>query len=101
MTKTLFSIALFMFSTTAFAAPAAAPIKKNGSCPSGYNSSGNYCVPSSNAKFAIEKNGSCPSGYNSSGNYCVASRSNSPNVMHKSGSCPSGWNTSGKYCYKN
>ena len=56
------------------------PILKNGSCPSGYNSSGNYCVPGSSAHPVIEKNGSCPSGYNSSGNYCVMGSSGHPQV---------------------
>ena len=84
-----------------FAAPALAqqPILRNGSCPSGYNSSGDYCVPGSNAHPVIEKNGSCPSGYNSSGNYCVMGSSGHP-AIHKSGSCPSGYNSSGNYCLK-
>lgn len=47
------------------------PIQKHGSCPSGYRTEGNMCVPSSNAKPAIIKNGSCPSGYHTEGNYCV------------------------------
>ena len=67
-----------------FASPALAQqaILKNGSCPSGYNSSGNYCVPGSSAQPAIEKNGSCPSGYNSSGNYCLMGSSGHP-AIHK------------------
>ena len=83
------------------AAPALAqqPILKKGSCPSGYNSSGNYCVPGSHAHPAIEKNGSCPSGYNSSGEYCLMGSSGHP-AIHKSGSCPSGYNSSGNYCIK-
>ena len=56
-----------IFSTLAFASPTATTVTKNGSCPSGYSSSGNYCKPNSGARFAIEKNGSCPSGYSSSG----------------------------------
>ncbi len=75
------------------------PILKNGSCPSGYNSSGNYCVPASGAHPVIEKNGSCPSGYNSSGEYCLMTSSGRP-AIHKSGSCPSGYNSSGNYCLK-
>ena len=49
-----------------------AQVIKNGSCPSGWNSSGKYCVPGNNAKAIVPKNGSCPSGWNSSGKYCVA-----------------------------
>jgi len=32
-------------------------IEKRGSCPSGYNSQGNYCVPSSGAKPVVLKHG--------------------------------------------
>lgn len=80
------------------AAPPAAPILKEGSCPSGYYSSGNYCVPNSSARFALPKLGSCPSGYYSSGNYCVASSDSSRLAIPKSGSCPSGYYSSGNYC---
>lgn len=74
------------------------PIFKNGSCPSGYYSSGNYCVPSSSgSQPAIDKNGSCPTGYYSSGNYCVMTSSGKP-AIPKSGSCPSGYYSSGNYC---
>jgi hypothetical protein len=52
--------------------PTALP--KDGSCPNGYSSSGNYCVPGPNATHAVPKDGSCPNGYSSSGNYCVANR---------------------------
>ena len=82
----------------AAAAPPAQPLARNGSCPSGYSSSGNYCVPGSNARFAVSRNGSCPSGYASSGNYCVASSDRSRLVIHRSGSCPSGYSSSGNYC---
>ena len=88
---------LLWVSTLVFASPTATTVAKNGSCPSNYSSSGNYCKPSSGAKFAIEKNGSCPSNYSSSGNYCLAN-SNASLVMHKSGSCPSGYSSSGNYC---
>ena len=82
----------------AVAAPPPQPIIRDGSCPSGYYASGNYCAPGSNARFAIERNGSCPSGYFASGKYCVASSNNSKAVIHRSGSCPSGFYASGKYC---
>jgi len=82
----------------ALALPPASPIIKNGSCPSGYSSSGNYCKPGSNARYAVPKNGSCPSGYSSSGNYCIASSDNSKTAIPKVGSCPSGCSSSGNYC---
>ena len=84
---------------TSVIAEAATPLIRNGSCPSGYSSSGNYCVPySSSAKPALAKNGSCPSGYSSSGNYCLAYSENPKIAIPKSGSCPSGYSSSGNYC---
>ena len=74
------------------------PLVKQGSCPSGYSQSGNYCNPSSNARFAVLKVGSCPSGYSQSGNYCLASGANSRLAVPKVGSCPSGFSQSGDYC---
>ena len=50
------------------------------SCPSGYYSSGNACVPSGSSShyaFLNPGGGSCPSGYYSSGSSCVASSKNS------------------------
>lgn len=85
-------------SGVAVAAPAPQPIIRDGSCPTGYYSSGNYCVPGSNARFAIERTGSCPTGYYSSGKYCVASSDASKTVLHRSGSCPTGFYSSGNYC---
>ena len=85
----------------AVAAPPAQPLPRDGSCPSGYYSSGNYCVPNTNGRYAISRNGSCPSGYYSSGNYCVASSDSSKLVIHRKGSCPSGFYASGNYCVSN
>ena len=82
----------------AHAAPAPQPVPRNGSCPSGYYSSGDYCVPGSGARFALSRNGSCPSGYYSSGNYCVASSDDSKLAIPRSSSCPSGYYSSGNYC---
>jgi hypothetical protein len=77
------------------------PLLKNGSCPSGYHTSGEYCIPGKNAKSAIIKVGSCPSGYHSSGNYCIAGN-NAKSVLLKAGnSCPAGYHTSGQYCLEN
>ncbi len=76
-----------------------------GSCPSGFYSSGNSCVPSgSSARYAFANpgGGSCPSGYYSSGNSCVASSSNSCHAFFNGGgSCPSGYYSSGKSCVSN
>ncbi len=78
------------------------PLQKLGSCPLGYYSSGDYCVPSSggNSRGAIEKVGSgCPLGFYSSGNYCVSSPSNDREVIQKTGrGCPLGWYSTGDYC---
>ena len=79
------------------------PIEKVGTCPSGYTTQGNMCVPGSSAKPAIIKVGTCPSGWSTSGGggYCVANSSNPKHVMPKAGgSCPSGYSTQGSYCVK-
>ena len=82
--------------------PLAQPLIKQGSCPSGYHSSGNYCTPSSpNARAALPQVGSCPSGYHTSGGYCLASSNASKAAIVKSGSCPSGYHVSGAYCLRN
>lgn len=76
----------------------------NGSCPSGYYSSSNSCVPSSSSSsYAfLNESGSCPSGYYSSGNSCVASSSNSCHAFYNgAGSCPSGYYSSGNSCVAN
>ena len=75
-------------------------IARHGSCPSGFNSSGNYCVAISSDLHAIERHGSCPSGYNSSGDYCVR-KGAGKQAIHRNGSCPSGYNSSGNYCVQN
>ena len=76
--------------------------KVGGSCPNGYSTQGNMCVPGSSAKPAIIKvGGSCPNGWSTQGGYCVASSSNPKHVMHKAGgSCPNGYSTQGSYCVK-
>ena len=97
----LASLALFalvLVAGSALAGPRAVALKKTGSCPSGYSTSGDYCKPGSSARFAVEKVGSCPSGYSTSGDYCLAGSSDARHAMPKSGSCPSGYSTSGDYC---
>ena len=91
---------LFVFvPVAAFADPAMLPLPvvKIGNCPSGYSTSGQYCVPGKQARFAVEKRGSCPSGYSTSGGYCLAGARARPAVP-KVGNCPTGWSTSGNYC---
>lgn len=99
--QNLIKLALLTMALTsgvANATPIPQPLVRESSCPSGYISSGAYCVPSNNAKFAIERLGSCPSGYYSSGNYCVASSNDSKLAIPRINSCPSGYYSSGNYC---
>ena len=93
-------ILLASVSVGAFAAPPQ-PIEKDGSCPSRYNPSGDYCVPQQNATHAIAKIGSCPTGYRPSGNYCLANSADSDLAIVKSGSCPTGFRPAGNYCLSN
>lgn len=93
----LFFLAL-SFAVDAPAAPPAQPLERDGSCPSGYYASSNYCVPNKGARFAVHRRGSCPSGYYASGNYCVASSDKSGTAIPRLGSCPSGYYASGEYC---
>lgn len=91
-------LATLAFTGTALAStPPAQPLPKQGSCPSGYSQSGNYCNPGASARYAVLKEGSCPSGYSQSGNYCLAG-SNAKLAIPKRGSCPSGYSQSGDYC---
>ena len=49
----------------------ALPLPKQGSCPSGYSSSGGYCQPSATERrVCVAKVGQCPSNFFQSGNYC-------------------------------
>ena len=93
----LFSVAI----TTHPAYGDATALPRQGSCPSNYYSSGNYCVPNSGAHPAIPRVGSCPSHYYSSGDYCVANEVGGPHAMPRHGSCPSGYYSSGDYCVAN
>ena len=94
----LMAIGLIAGSGTAGASPPPQPVARDGGCPTGYSSSGQYCVPGSNARYALPRTGSCPSGYFSSGNYCVASSNDSNLAIPRLGSCPSGYFSSGDYC---
>lgn len=69
-------------------------ILRDGFCPSGYSSQGNYCVPGQAATFAIPKVGFCPSGYVPQGNYCLANPGAKPAIL-KSGFCPTGFSPQG------
>jgi hypothetical protein len=76
-------------------------LERVGSCPSGYRSSGSYCVPGSNAPQAILKVGnSCPASWRSSGKYCVTSDYERMAVKKVGNSCPPGWRSSSLYCIK-
>ncbi|MEY3474400.1 MAG: hypothetical protein RL087_858 [Pseudomonadota bacterium] len=98
MFKPLLSLAVLVPAALIHLTALAQPIARNGSCPSGYYASGNYCLPSNGARPAMHRNGSCPSGYYASGNYCVASSGSSKNAIPRNGSCPSGYYASGNYC---
>ncbi|WP_341880845.1 hypothetical protein [Synechococcus sp. UW140] len=102
--KLLAFTALLCSSATGFAEQPVRPLIKQGSCPLGYYSSNNYCVPSNtnSSRGAIEKAGSsCPLGFYSSGNYCLSSPSNNREAIQKAGnSCPLGWYSSSDYCVK-
>ncbi|WP_415410127.1 hypothetical protein ACLM45_00985 [Synechococcus sp. A10-1-5-9] len=77
-------------------------LPKIGSCPIGYYSSRDYCVPSKsgNVRGAIEQVGNgCPIGFYASGSYCLSSPSNQRQAIEKTGNgCPVGWFSSGRYC---
>jgi hypothetical protein len=77
------------------------PMIKLGTCPSGYSTSGQYCMPRPQARLALERRGQCPTGYGSSGAYCLATPQARPAVPKIGSSCPSGWSTSGDYCLQN
>jgi hypothetical protein len=82
--------------------PPKSPIPKDGSCPSGYVTQGNFCAPGAEAQLAIPKHGSCPSGYTSQGNYCVANPNAKAAFLKHSAICPYGYVSQGNYCiYKN
>ena len=94
----LLAIVITLASPIALADPAPQPVLRQGSCPSGYYGSGDYCVPNTNARYAVPRIGSCPSGYYGSGDYCVATSSSSKLAIPRRGSCPSGYYGSGDYC---
>jgi hypothetical protein len=98
LARAFIGIVVFLFSIPVVVR-AQQPMLKVGSCPSGYHTSGNYCVPSrADAGVALQKSGACPSGYFTSGNYCVSTKGNTKDAIPKVGTCPSGYSTSGNYC---
>ncbi len=87
------------WTSSAIADPVPQPLAKIGACPSGYTTSGAYCAPGAQARFAVPKVGSCPSGYSTSGAYCLAGKG-AHVAVPKTGACPSGYTTSGDYCLR-
>lgn len=58
-------------------------------------------VANTESGLVIPKNGVCPIGYHTQGNYCVANRGNAPDAILKNGVCPTGYHTEGNYCVSN
>jgi hypothetical protein len=97
-----FCLALILFLPFMANAESGQAIPKDGVCPIGYHTEGNYCVASRvNAPDAVAKDGVCPIGYSTQGNYCVANRANPPDAILKNGVCPTGYHTEGNYCVGN
>ncbi|WPL15705.1 hypothetical protein Thiowin_00619 [Thiorhodovibrio winogradskyi] len=100
----LAALMLVMLATALISLPLAQagtdPLVKQGACPSGYRTQGDYCVPGSNARGALPKSGSCPPGYYTSGGYCVAGKNAKSAIQKIGASCPAGWYTSGDYCLR-
>lgn len=93
--------AAFPWASAALAQQPVRPLSKVGACPTGYHTSGSYCVPSSSrTRGALPKIGSsCPTSFYTSGGYCLSSPGNQRQAIEKTGpTCPSGWITSGRYC---
>lgn len=81
---------------------AQSPLPKDGACPSGFYSSGKYCVPiKDESRPAMMRAGQCPTGYRTSGKYCVAMSKSAREAISKNGACPPGYFSSGSYCLKN
>lgn len=91
---------IFVLMTLPTGASAQNAILRNGSCPPGYNTSGNYCIKTDYGRPAIDRVGACPPGYSTSGNYCLRSEYGRP-AIERHGSCPPGYSTSGNYCVRN
>ena len=91
-------LALIPLAALGESAMVAQPVVKIGHCPSGYSTSGQYCLPGRQARLALEKRGQCPSGYTTSGAYCLAGGQARPALPKLGATCPSGWSPSGDYC---
>lgn len=90
----------FFLATTGNPSHAQEPLVKQGNCPSGYRTQGDYCVPGSAARDALPKLGSCPAGYYTSGDYCLAGKNARSAIPKARSGCPAGWYTSGNYCLR-
>lgn len=75
LTITTLSAILALGTAPVLVTPAAAQessneVAKDGSCPTGFKASGNYCI-GDKGDYAEVRSGSCPSGLKSSRKYCI------------------------------
>jgi hypothetical protein len=77
--------------------------RQGGSCPIGYITTQDYCMPANNSRYAIERTGSdsCPIGYSVSGGFCIASSDGARLAVKRISGCPVGYSGNNSYCLKN
>jgi hypothetical protein len=56
------------------------------------------CLRAQAGPLPVPKQGTCPSGYYTSGNFCAPMAGTQERALPKAGSCPSGWFASGGFC---